>query len=94
MTLAYVPPVMNRNVTNPDGNLHVTYDSMSNGSTVVIQTTPSKTTDSPEVQQKSLRDPGFTSAYWTFIILYAIISTSIFLLAFLALNFFSKLKHQ
>lgn len=94
MTLAYVPPVMNRNATNLDGNLHVvTYDPMSNGSAVVIQTTPSKTTDSPEVQQKSLRDPGFTSAYWTFIILYAIISTSIFLLAFLALNFFSKLKY-
>lgn len=90
MTLAYVPPVM-----NPNETLHVvTYDPKSNGSAVVIQTTPSKTTDSPEVQQKSMRDPGFTSAYWTFIILYAIISTSIFLLAFLALNYFSKLKRQ
>lgn len=86
MTLAYVPPVM-----NPNETLHVvTYDPKSNGSAVVIQTTPSKTTDSPEVQQKSMRDPGFTSAYWTFIILYAIISTSIFLLAFLALNYFKR----
>lgn len=76
---------------NPDETLHVvTYDPKSNGSAVVIQTTPSKTTDSPEIQQKSMRDPGFTSAYWTFIILYAIISTSIFLLAFLALNYFKR----
>lgn len=91
LTLAYVPPMVNRNSISPVGTLHVvTYDPKSNGSAVVIETTPAISPESPEVQQKSLRDPGFTPAYWTFIILYAIVSTTIFLIAFIALNFFKR----
>lgn len=83
------PKSLHRNVTNSNHTKHmVTYNPMLNDSAVVVMSTPS--THTREVERQSLRDSGFTSAYWTFIVVYAIASTSIFLFAFFVLNFFRK----
>ncbi|XP_048733456.1 uncharacterized protein LOC125649764 isoform X2 [Ostrea edulis] len=83
------PKSLHRNVTNSNHTKHmVTYNPMLNDSAVVVMSTPS--THTREVERQSLRDSGFTSAYWTFIVVYAIASTSIFLFAFFVLNFFQK----
>ncbi|XP_061173037.1 uncharacterized protein LOC133182273 [Saccostrea echinata] len=91
--MEYIPPaVLHRNDTNSTDSIKgVTYSPLSNGSAVIIMsTTSAPSTHSSEVVRARLRDPGFTSGYWAFIIIYAVVSTSIFLLAFLLLNFCQK----
>jgi hypothetical protein len=83
------PDLRHPNITNSNNTKHVvSYNPAVNGSAVVI--IPTLSTDAREVERESLRDPGFTSTYWTFIVVYSIASTSIFLLAFLILNLFRK----
>lgn len=90
-SVAQIPGVHDGGMKSNETSTSNMYDTTPNGSlVVVVPTKPSQTTHSPEVHAASLRDPGLNSAYWAFIISYAIGSTSVFLLAFFLLNFLRR----
>lgn len=91
-SVAQIPGVHDGGMKSNETSTSNVYDTTPNGSVVVVvmSTKPSQTTQSPEVHAASLRDPGLNSAYWAFIISYAIGSTSVFLLAFFLLNFLRR----